>query len=659
METTENKRPVFPKRALITAGMPYGSKELHFGHVGGVFVHADAFARFLRDRIGKENVIFVSGTDCYGSPIVEKYKSLVAEGKFTGSIRDFVSFNHEKQAQTLRDYNISPSLFAASALGESGRIHTAYSAEFFELLSRSGALMKLSTKQFYDEKFGTFLNGRQVTGRCPIEGCRSEVGYADECSLGHQYFPEELIAPVSTLSGERPVLRDAENWYFDLERYRDFLLRMMDDKDAHENLRKTTSLACREFLKNPIIYTKAEFADTVREKLADLHCTYETDEARGMLRIVFDKLTDREAACEILSASGIRFRTGKTLVPFRLSGNIEWGVPVPEKDGVKGLTFWVWPESLWAPISFTKTYLESIGHDKEEWKDWWCDEDAIVYQFIGEDNIYFYHLAEMAMFEAINESGGYDKKFRMPRIIANKHLLFFDKKASSSGKIKPPMASELLTHYSAEQLRAHFLGFGLGQSNAPFQPKVYNPNAKANDPDPTLKEWNIFTNLLNRATRTLFYSFQKFNGGDQVIPRGKVSAAVLDAAKEAILKVEAHMAAQNFHLVMNALEEYFRLINKEISGSFKAFGENFDEEAFHQAVRDAIHMVKTATVLAHPIAPASTERVMAFMNLPETVFSWDTIFDTVDAITKEGHRFEVLEPRFDFYTKPAWQYESK
>ena len=67
----KKERPVFPKRAIITAGMPYGNKELHFGHIGGVFVHADTYARFLRDRIGKENVIFVSGTDCYGSPILE------------------------------------------------------------------------------------------------------------------------------------------------------------------------------------------------------------------------------------------------------------------------------------------------------------------------------------------------------------------------------------------------------------------------------------------------------------------------------------------------------------------------------------------------------------------------------------------------------------
>ena len=71
-------RPNFPKRAIVTGGMPYGNKSLHFGHVGGMFVHADVYARFLRDRIGKDNVIFVSGTDCYGSPIAEGYRKKVA-----------------------------------------------------------------------------------------------------------------------------------------------------------------------------------------------------------------------------------------------------------------------------------------------------------------------------------------------------------------------------------------------------------------------------------------------------------------------------------------------------------------------------------------------------------------------------------------------------
>jgi len=93
-------RPVFPARAVITGGMPYGNKELHFGHIGGVFVHADIFARFLRDRIGYDNVLFVSGTDCYGATIEASYEQAAAGG-FEGSITDFVARNHQIQKETL------------------------------------------------------------------------------------------------------------------------------------------------------------------------------------------------------------------------------------------------------------------------------------------------------------------------------------------------------------------------------------------------------------------------------------------------------------------------------------------------------------------------------------------------------------------------------
>ena len=90
-------RPAWPRRAIVTAGEPYGNKGLHFGHVGGVFVPADFFARFLRDRLGRENVIFTSGTDCYGSPIMESYRKL----------REYVESNHSRQAATLNNYGIS------------------------------------------------------------------------------------------------------------------------------------------------------------------------------------------------------------------------------------------------------------------------------------------------------------------------------------------------------------------------------------------------------------------------------------------------------------------------------------------------------------------------------------------------------------------------
>ena len=94
---SRDNRPQFPKRAVVTGGMPYGNKTLHFGHVGGVFVFADVYARFLRDRIGKDNVIFVSGllrlTHCGGLPkglragLRGRYKGL-CEPQSRGSEKD-------------------------------------------------------------------------------------------------------------------------------------------------------------------------------------------------------------------------------------------------------------------------------------------------------------------------------------------------------------------------------------------------------------------------------------------------------------------------------------------------------------------------------------------------------------------------------------------
>ena len=216
LERMKANRPKFPKRAIVTAGMPYGSKELHYGHVCGMFVYADFFARFLKDKLGKENVIFVSGTDCYGSPALEAHRKKVEKG-YTGTIEEMVKEFNQKHIKTLSDYEIGLDWFEGSALGESKAEHEKVSNEIFEKLYENGTLSKMSTYQFFDTKANCFLNGRQVVGKCPIDGCKSEKGYADECDLGHQYLPEQLIDPVSTLTGTSPELRKIENWYFNLQ----------------------------------------------------------------------------------------------------------------------------------------------------------------------------------------------------------------------------------------------------------------------------------------------------------------------------------------------------------------------------------------------------------------------------------------------------------
>jgi methionyl-tRNA synthetase len=142
--SSKHKLPL-PERAVITGGMPYGNKELHLGHVGGMFVQADVFARFLRDRIGKENVLFVSGTDCYGSPVVEYHRQICARGEFEGDLSAFVNHNHKLQKEVLDQFDISLDIFATSGLERSSQIHHSVCQDFLRTMHKNGHLTKLSS----------------------------------------------------------------------------------------------------------------------------------------------------------------------------------------------------------------------------------------------------------------------------------------------------------------------------------------------------------------------------------------------------------------------------------------------------------------------------------------------------------------------------------
>ena len=646
-----NERPVFPKKAVITAGMPYGNKNLHFGHVGGMFVHADIFARFLRDRIGKENVIFISGTDCYGSPILESYRKLKEDG-YENSIEDYVRENHLSQKETLDTYNISLNIFGASAIGRSGEVHKEVSEEIFNTLFENGYIKKMSALQFYDEDKNTFLNGRQVVGKCPIAGCNSDKAYAEECSLGHQYMASELINPVSTLSGKKPILKSVDNWYFTLEDSMDIMKELNEFLKRSTNRRKYELKAIDEFLKKPLIYVPRKYIDDLVELEAKLPNHEVIDEEKkSSITFVFEHLEDRDKAKEVLESLSINYTSGKTLVPFRLSGNISWGVPVPDKDDLKDLTFWVWPESLWAPISFLKTYLESKGENPEEWSNWWESEESIVYQFIGEDNIYFYSIAEMAMLIGLRLAKGEKvdvSKLNLPHIVSNKHILFMDKKASSSSEIKPPMADELLKYYTKE-LRMHFMSLGLSSKSVGFKPQVYMKEEEKVGVDPVLKEGNLLTNVFNRLIRSCFYTLQSLNKNITTV---EVSQKIKDLAEKAVFEYERHMYNQDFHRIAYVLDEYIREMNKYWTNNIK------DDELKIQVVADCLYACKVIAILIHPIAPEGCEMFKEYLNIDDEIWNWDNIFEPINFYFKDGenHNFKFLEPKIDFFKKMEYQY---
>ncbi|QWT17257.1 class I tRNA ligase family protein [Collinsella sp. zg1085] len=709
--TSSHTRPVWPRRAVVTAGMPYGNKALHFGHVGGVFVPADFFARFLRDRLGKEQVLFVSGTDCYGSPIMEGYRKKQEQEHYAGSLADYVQAFHDEQAQTLADFEVALDIYAGSALEPAAAIHQQVSTEVIEQLHRQGHMAKRSTLQFYDPQAKQFLNGRQVLGHCPIAGCKSEKAYADECDLGHQFEPQELIAPKSALTGCVPELLPVDNLYFDLPKYRDFLREHVKQLEADGTTRSVVSKTMAEWLLSPQIHIQTRFReayDVIASKLPK-HELQEASEGKSSFSLVFSSWEQRDQAYAMLTEAEIRFRSGKALVPFRITGNISWGVPAPEIDGTHGLTCWCWPESLWAPISFSRTVLAreaqlhnqaqgyDVAHDDAlrarfeseqtpiepptklhsslDWHDWWCSEDAGIYQFIGQDNIYFYGIAQPAMWEALTQD------LNQSHLVANYHLLYMGKKASSSSETPPPLASQLLDHYTAEQLRAHWISLGLGEKPVSFSPKAFDTRITGKTPDgeplaacddtrvidPVLKEGAMLTGVFNRLARSCFYGVAQKEGDESAwktgcIPAGAPQPELIELAHTAVLAFEMAMHRFELHHALSICDEYIRAANKRWGDASKQAKDTEDEalqsERMLQALRDAFYELRIATMLMHGIVPAGCELIAKHFALnADDFFSWEHIFDTTDELLLSlgkcpgEHKIIELPPRFDFFRK--------
>ena len=666
--TNSITRQEWPARAVVTAGMPYGNKALHFGHIAGVFVPADCYARFLRDRIGADNVRFISGTDCFGSPIDEGYRKAVEAGTFEGTIAEYVQRNHDAQRATLEAYDISLSIYEGSGIGLAGQCQQELTEAFITRLHDHGWLHRRSTLQFYDAQAGIYLNGRQVVGRCPVQGCKSEHGYADECDLGHSYAPEELIAPRSTVTDTVPEMRPVENWYFDLPAFRDFLRAHVERLSDDDCIRAIVPQTCAEFLGAPIIYVKndeRELFDSVAATLP-AHSVRDPEKGKASFEVEFESIDDRDAARDILRRAGVRFRAGKALVPFRITGNIEWGVKAPVLEGVEGLTVWCWPESLWAPISFTMAAGQKMGLGSDDWRRFWLEQrdgsdkdEAEIYQFIGQDNLYFYGVVQPALWEALEPGQIFeaesDMRLRQTRLVANHHVLYGSKKASSSGAVKPPTADELLDHYTADQLRAHFLSLGLGQKSVGFSPKAFNPDPAVREDtrvaDPALKESKLLTGVFNRLARSVLYEAKKSFAC--AIPLDAPTEHAVALAHAALTDIDAAMKRTELHTVMAIADRYLRDANKVWADGISAAEAADDEAARRQVLADAAYLLWVGTLIMHPVVPGGCEDICAKLQFDaRSFFSWDHEFASLAELDAQGaadHAVAELPPRYDFF----------
>lgn len=195
---------------MITAALPYANGPVHIGHLAGVYIPADVYARFQR-RSGKD-VAFICGSDEHGIPITIRAK------KEDVTPQDIVDKYHEIIKKSFSDLGISFDEYSRTTSAN----HRETSQDFFKVLYEKGKFTEEMSEQYFDEQAGEFLADRYIVGTCP--NCGNENAYGDQCEkCGSTLSPSELINPKSMLSGNVPVLKETKNWYLPLNEYEDFL----------------------------------------------------------------------------------------------------------------------------------------------------------------------------------------------------------------------------------------------------------------------------------------------------------------------------------------------------------------------------------------------------------------------------------------------------
>lgn len=283
-----------PKRYLVTSALPYANGLKHVGHLAGAYIPADIYVRYLRAQ--KRDVVFVCGSDEHGTAIP------IQATKEGTTPRAIIDKYHEAMKQDFADLSMSFDIYHRT----SDPLHHETAQEFFTKLNDAGELEIKESEQYYDEEAKAFLADRYIKGTCP--NCGSDRAFGDQCeTCGRTLSPDELINPVSTLSGKTPIKKKTSHWYLPLGRHEQFL----------------------------------------KEWILEQH----KDDWRANVT----------GQCKSWIEGGLQSRA--------VTRDLDWGVKVPLKDA-EGKVLYVWFDAPIGYISATKQWALDNGKDwKPYWQD--------------------------------------------------------------------------------------------------------------------------------------------------------------------------------------------------------------------------------------------------------------------------------------------------
>jgi methionyl-tRNA synthetase len=302
----------------VTAALPYANGPIHLGHVAGVYLPSDIFVRFL--RMNHHDVAFICGSDEHGAAITLRAKK---EGI---SPQEIVDKYHHLIKKAFDDFNINFDIFHRT----SAPIHHETSQEFFKVLHEKDKFTEETSEQYFDDSFQQFLADRYISGTCPK--CQNPGAYGDQCEkCGSDLSPKDLINPISTLSGNTPVLKSTSHWYLPMQ--------------LHEEWLKT--------------WIKEGKLDGVQQH----------DPKAWRNQVI--------GQCMSWIDGGLH--------PRAMTRDLDWGVKVPLPNA-NGKVLYVW---LDAPIGYISATKQWALDNNRNWKDYWTGDRKLVH-FIGKDNIVFH-----------------------------------------------------------------------------------------------------------------------------------------------------------------------------------------------------------------------------------------------------------------------------
>ena len=221
------------KRTLITTALPYANGPVHIGHLAGVYVPADIYARYLR-LCGKD-VVMIGGSDEHGVPITIKAKN---EGV---TPQDIVDRYHNIIKESFKGLGISFDIYSRTT----SAMHKETASEFFRRLYDKGEFVEKTSMQLYDEKANQFLADRYVTGECPH--CHNERAYGDQCeACGTSLNATDLINPKSAITGNTPVLKETKHWYLPLDKWESHLSKWI--LEGHKEWKTNVYGQCKSWI---------------------------------------------------------------------------------------------------------------------------------------------------------------------------------------------------------------------------------------------------------------------------------------------------------------------------------------------------------------------------------------------------------------------------